>query len=252
LVTQQGANLEVIDLLTETSCLRLPLDQAAERASPQIASLAVSPNGALVACGFVRENSIALLSLAPRRRRHAGGATTKAEMEQDWQTLAEYDAEAAYASAWRLAARRDVAVEFLSERIEPATPAPLDERHVERLIRNLDHREFDVRQTATRELAMLGEAVLSHLKHAASHNRGKELNLRVAHIVETIQSRPRQVPGKTLRTVRAIDVLERIGTPAAQAVLEQVAAGESAARETLEAQRSLARLRTHEALSPNR
>ena len=51
------------------------------------------------------------------------------------------------------------------------------------------------------------------------------------------------VPGpETLRTIRAIMVLERIGTAEAQAVLETLAGGAPGARETAEAKASLERL----------
>ena len=47
---------------------------------------------------------------------------------------------------------------------------------------------------------------------------------------------------ETVRTIRAIMVLERIGSPEAQGVLESLARGAPGARETEEAKASLRRL----------
>jgi hypothetical protein len=61
--------------------------------------------------------------------------------------------------------------------------------------------------------------------------------------VKAILDAPRPVPsGETLRTIRAIQVLERIGTPEAQGVLKKLATGAEAARETREAKEALERL----------
>jgi hypothetical protein len=51
-------------------------------------------------------------------------------------------------------------------------------------------------------------------------------------------------PGEELRRVRAVEVLELIGTPEARRLLEELAGGEPAARLTREASSSLRRL-TH-------
>ena len=61
--------------------------------------------------------------------------------------------------------------------------------------------------------------------------------------LEQILSALSDVPGPdTLRTIRAIMVLERIGSPEAQGVLEALSRGAPGARETEEAKASLQRI----------
>jgi hypothetical protein len=49
--------------------------------------------------------------------------------------------------------------------------------------------------------------------------------------------------GETLRRLRGVAVLEKIGTPAARRVLERLASGFERARETTDAKASLLRLK---------
>jgi hypothetical protein len=53
-----------------------------------------------------------------------------------------------------------------------------------------------------------------------------------------------------LRRVRAIQVLEQIGSPQARSVLETLATGAAAARDTQEAQASLKRLAQRSVVAP--
>jgi hypothetical protein len=59
---------------------------------------------------------------------------------------------------------------------------------------------------------------------------------------EPHDSPPAALRGEPLRTVRAIQVLEWIGTPEARAVLRSLAGGEPSAQETRHARVSLERL----------
>jgi hypothetical protein len=110
---------------------------------------------------------------------------------------------------------------------------------VERLIADLDSERFGVRDPAAKELAMLTWGFESAIRRALE----RKLSLEVRRRLEALLAAPQEVPpARALRTLRAIQVLERIGIPAAQELLRMLANGVPDARLTQEAKASLERL----------
>jgi WD40 repeat protein len=132
----------------------------------------------------------------------------------------------------------DTAVELLRRRVPPA-PDDLDGKRVSRWIAELDDESFEVRQKATEELSRRLPSVEDALRRALDDQPSVEARRRI----EELLSRAGGVTEETLTEVRAVETLERIGTPEARRALEELAAGGSAARRTREAKESLERLR---------
>ncbi len=110
---------------------------------------------------------------------------------------------------------------------------------MQRLLADLDSDQFTTRDKAAKELTKLGEPIEPFLRKALEGQPSEEVRRQIKAILE----KPRPVPsGETLRTLRAIQVLERIGMPEAREILKKLAAGAAGARETREAQESLERL----------
>lgn len=240
---QQGANLELIELVTEKSCLSLPLGDALGRSSARASAVAVSPDGSLLACGATDTNVVLLLSLAPRNTDPAKrGAAEDEDMERWWHALAQADAGEAYRAAWLLAEQKNRAVAFLDGRIAPTPRSEIDGKLVSRLIHELDDDSFDVRDRATHELQRIGPAVLAQLKQRLEGDLDTELKFRLTRIVSAIESPTRRFAGEPLRRLRAIGVLERVGTTPAGDVLKRLAQGEPTARESIDARQALWRL----------
>jgi HEAT repeat protein len=153
-----------------------------------------------------------------------------------WTDLAG-EAPKAYRAVWTLADSPNQAMPFLNQHLKPAEE--VDPKQVQRLLADLDSEEFTTREKAAKELAKLGERIEPALRKALEGQPSEEVRRQIKAILDA----PRAVPsGETLRTMRAIQVLERIGTPEARDVLKKLAAGAAAARETREAQESLERL----------
>jgi hypothetical protein len=120
-------------------------------------------------------------------------------------------------------------------------PAPAAEAgRVAALIADLGSEQFKVREQAMRELEKLGEVAAPALHKALAGDVPLEVKRRLEVLSEKLTTRP----AETLRQVRAVEVLEHAGTPAARAVLDRLARdGAPEARLTREAQASRLRLR---------
>jgi hypothetical protein len=155
-----------------------------------------------------------------------------------WAALAEPDAAQALAAVGHLVAVPEKAVEFLGPRLHPAELAP---DQVRRLIADLDHDEFAVREKASRELAEMGSAAAGELRAALAKAESPEAGQRLRRLRDLAVSPTISKPGE-LQAHRAICVLERIGGEPARRVLSYLAAGAPAARQTRHATEALERL----------
>jgi WD40 repeat protein len=153
-----------------------------------------------------------------------------------WEDLGR-DAKTARRSADRLAGDPAQAVALLHARLKPAEA--VDNARIKRLIADLDSPHFAARQTASRELRAIGARAAGALQAAHIGGDSAELQRRL----DKILSEPflARTPDE-LRTLRGVDLLERLGTPAAKAVLTKLSRGDATARETQAAQAALQRL----------
>ena len=123
---------------------------------------------------------------------------------------------------------------FLKDHLQPVT---LDVKRVEELLADLDGDAFETREAASRELARMRYRAEPMLRRALEGKPSLETRRRL----QAILAEPNRPPREDLRRLRALAVLERLGTPEARRILEKLASG-AAARETREAQAALQRL----------
>jgi WD40 repeat protein len=204
----------------------------------RINAVAMAPDGrTLVSCG---DDTTALLwdltGLAVGGR-PARLSLTPAELGALWEDLADTDARKAYRALWKLTAAEQ-GVPLLRERLRPAVLA--EAPRLAQLLAELDDSDFAVRERATRQLEELGEQAEAALCKAQADPPSAEVRRRVEQLLERIEGR---VPsGEALRGLRAVEALERNGTPEARAVLGDLAGGAPQAQLTQEAKASLERL----------
>jgi WD40 repeat protein len=155
-----------------------------------------------------------------------------------WSDLAAPDAARAFAASRELVAAPGQAVAFLKEHLRP-TPIP-DSGRVASLVAALRDAKFAARQEAEKELEELGEAAGPALREALRGDPPLALRQRVERLLARAFGR---VPaGGAIRDLRAIELLERIGSDGARGVLEVMARGAPDARPTRDAKSALARL----------
>jgi RNA polymerase sigma factor (sigma-70 family) len=161
-----------------------------------------------------------------------------------WRDLAGENGERADRAIWLLAATPELSVPFLEKHIKPiAAVAP---EHLAHWIAELDSDQFAERDKATRELEEWGELAEAALRKLRDGNPSLEARRRAEDLLAKL-SGPLP-PGERLRHLRAVEVLEHIGTQPAQEVLQAIVRGAPGARLTREAKAALQRLTSRKLL----
>jgi WD40 repeat protein len=158
---------------------------------------------------------------------------TDAELTAKWNDLAK-DAAAAHKAVGALVGAK-AAVPFLAQRLAPEAGIPAE--RLTRLIADLDDPRFATRQEAEKELLGLAEFAAAALRQALANNPTVELRQRADKLLEALD-RP-ITNAEQLRKLRAVEVLEHVGTADARQVLQRLAGGAPDARLTHDAKASL-------------
>jgi WD40 repeat protein len=160
------------------------------------------------------------------------------ELDGLWEDLARADAAKAFRAIGLLSSVPAQSVPLLHERLRPA--APPDAEKVAKLVADLDSAQFTVREKATKELEALDELAGPFLRKALEGEPPPELRKRARELLDCIEAGGFSAEG--LRARRALEVLERLGTPEARQVLQTLTKGVAEARLTQGAKESLERL----------
>jgi WD40 repeat protein len=227
-----GGVVQFWEVATGEEVLRVPL--------PVIGAPAVTlaPGGARVAAADTYTGTVtvwdldweSLHALQPLK------APKGAERDALWTALGGADAAEAYRAIRALAAGRDDTVAFLRERLRPA---PVKDLPFARLIGELNSDRFAVRQAASAALVKIGTEAEQFLRQALAEDRPLEAQRRIEAVLAELQRR--KLTEEDLRPLRAVALLERIDTAEARKLIEALAAGWPAARQTREAQAALQR-----------
>lgn len=164
-------------------------------------------------------------------------AVQPADLKGWWQELAEDNAAKAFAALGGFVAAPKDSVKWIKERVKPAVA--VDEKHVKDLIRDLDDQAHKVRENASAELLNIGERLLPVFEEALKGKPGLESQRRLEALRNKVGIVPLQ--GERLRAVRAVEVLELIGTPEARQLLQALAKGAPGALITTSAQAAIDR-----------
>lgn len=156
-----------------------------------------------------------------------------------WTDLAGADAQKAYAAVRALSQSPRQGTALMQERLK-AIPI-VDEKMLTRLVADLDSNTFVVRQKATAELEKLGEVAEPALLEALTIGPTLEVKQRIDRLLEKLVS-TQAPPAEEMRALRALEVLEQLGTPEARAIVETMAKGATGSKVTRNAKLTLARL----------
>jgi WD40 repeat protein len=204
-----------------------------------VSSLAFGDNGQRLASAS-NDSTVVIWDLVPAPPGGAPPAKNPGEetIAAWWADLAGDDAKKAYAAGWRLTEAPEAAVPFLRQHLRPI-PEP-DAKVIRQHIADLDSETFAVREKASKELENLGNAAVPALREALEKNPSLEMRRRVEQILSRTQSSV--LAPETLHRLRALHVLEQIGSPDARRLLAELAGGAAYAVETQDAKAALRRL----------
>jgi WD40 repeat protein len=158
-----------------------------------------------------------------------------------WADLASDDPAVAESAMDELEADPGVAVPLFRRHLAPAPP--VDHERLRRLIHQLGSDRFAEREDATRQVEAFGELAGPALR-ALPRPRNAEAARRVKQLLTRLDART--PAGAEARPLRAVEVLERAGTPEARKLLAALARGAPEARLTRDARDALSRLAKRE------
>jgi RNA polymerase sigma factor (sigma-70 family) len=166
---------------------------------------------------------------------------TKKQLDDFWEELASSYWIRTVMTAQTLAQFPDQSVGLLRERVRPATPPDAKKTaEAARWVKDLDSEEFAVREKATEELEKLGKDAIPVLRDQLKAKPSFEVRQRVERLLEKVDP---PISREQLRQVRAIHLLEQLGTPDAERLLEALAQGARGTVTTEKARTALARLK---------
>jgi RNA polymerase sigma factor (sigma-70 family) len=210
----------------------------------RVISLAFSPDGLRLVSGLEDSTLLVWDTAIPKAAKPA--PPDAMTLKQAWADLAG-DPKQAFAVRWMLAQWPTETVAFLKERLQPIRSA--DPALLRQLVADLDSETFAVREKAQARLEELGDRARGALREALGRKPSLEARRRLEGLLARWRGPIRDT--EVLRAVRAIAVLEDIGTAEARAVLKTLAGGVDAARQTQEALEALERAsRGREQASP--
>lgn len=146
------------------------------------------------------------------------------DLSKAWETLLSSDGERAFAAIQALAANPAVGVRLLRDRVA-AAPA-FAAADLAKLVTALDAPAFADREAASKQLRELVMDYRPVLQAELDRTPSAEVRERLEALLKQTDA----AGGQTLRQFRAVEVLARIGTPEARAVLAAVADGDPGRR----------------------
>jgi WD40 repeat protein len=181
-----------------------------------VEGLAFSRDGRLLASGGV--NGLILVWRLPDVK--AAPVALKAEQAAGlWRTLlSSKDTSAAHRAMIELAAVPAQAIPLIGERFRDARKR-LSAQQLAHLVAELDDDAFKVRQRAERALAEAGPDAADLLRKALANDPSPEMKRRIKGLLDRLDKSGDTEP---LRALRAIEVLERIGTKQARDALREL------------------------------
>jgi hypothetical protein len=202
-----------------------------------VQGLSFTPDGErLISCSY--DTTLLVWDMAAvRARQPKPSPLSDATAAAAWNDLASADAPAACRAIDRLIDAPEQAVPLLRTHLKPA--AVVEPARIKRLLAGLDSEDFAEREQAGKELEGLGDSAEPALRRFLAGPPSAEARRRAQALLAAISGSITNTA--LLSSLRAVEVLEHIGTPEALQVLQGLAKGAAEARLTQDAKAALGR-----------
>jgi WD40 repeat protein len=181
---------------------------------------AISPDGKTIASGSA-DTTILLWNAADLQPKTPVADLGPKVLDRLWDDLRSDDAPTAYKAILALLSAPEKATGLIKNRVPPAQNP--DPKHVQSLVTDLDDNDVSVREAASKGLGRLGEAIEPALRETLAATQSAEVRSRCERLLEALGKGELDADG--LRRLRAVQVLEHIGSAEARAVLKGLAGG---------------------------
>jgi WD40 repeat protein len=207
-----------------------------------VSTVACSPDGSVFLTGSADHTVLVWEAQGlPRPKPVAVTGLPERRLRGLWEDLADTDARQAFDALLALQAGGRDTIAFLQKRLQAVPPLTSGEREaLEQLVADLDDPRYAVRARASNLLEKHGEFAVPVLRKALKPGVPVETRRRVELLLARLERFT--PPAAQLRELRALAVLEYLGTPQARAVVEALAAGAPETRLTQQARATLERL----------
>jgi hypothetical protein len=218
----------------------LPSGKSWELKAPndRVHCVAFSPDGRSAAAG-TQAGTVLVWRELPERPRPARVLTPQ-EIERQWEALSGAEGAGPFRAVLDLADASPQAVPLLRGRLKPAKVDEPDPKRVARLIADLDSDDFETRERATRELEKVGPAAAPLLRRAMASGPPLETRKRMQEMLDRWAGLA--LTPDDLRSLRAVEALERMADARARGLLDDLAAGPEGALLSREARAAVRRL----------
>jgi RNA polymerase sigma factor (sigma-70 family) len=237
-VAQETPEIHVWDVLAGREVAQLTGHEGG------VVSLLFTPDGQHLLSGGTDTTALTWdLTRLTQPKQEPSGRLTPQALDALWTDLVGKDSARAFAALCQLSASPDQAVTLLKDRLRPVISA--DAKRLAHLLADLQSDRFALRRQAESELKGLGEQAEAALRQALADDPPPDLRQRLERLRDKLSGKA--PPAGLLRELRAVELLELIGSSEARQVLQDLAGGEAGARLTRQAKEALQR-RTRQAV----
>lgn len=203
-----------------------------------VSALGFTPHGRLLISGGHDGTALVwdttLSAAAPPRKKPLDAAG----IDKLWKKATGTEARDAFTALADLAVAPEQAVPLLRNLVKPVPKGPTDVE-LDHLFEKLDNDDFAIRDKASGDLAAFGEPAVPGVRKRLVKGVSLELRLRVLTFLDQFDHN--ELSPERLSQLRAVELLEGIGTPAAKKLLSELAHGAPGVPLTLDATAALAR-----------